>query len=484
MTLTSTRIAFLGLVVLSLAAFALAFPALPPGYQSLVLPGLLVILGLAAVSLKLWERPALGIAAAIILISVPWPPGEEGTEISLTLPDLAAAGVVGIVALRVLVVGDRGRLRSWVLLPLMGIVLAGGLATLAAKDPGTSLAGLVRHTEIFVIIPIATYLSLESRRDLKLILGTVVALGVLQGVVGTYQYFTGTGAEYGDYTNRAVGTFDAYDIMGMARLVAAAMIVGTAAFAAVRDGRRFWALLLIIALSMPLVFSFSRGTWIAVMIGIMAILAIASWKKLAVFVVAAMLTLGVSSVAMDGGPSDIIVDRFTSIFSATSSPDQSVQDRFAMWEAARGMWEDNPLTGVGIKNFAGLRDSYAPLSYSGGSDISDPSAGYRRVELLSPHSLYWLILSEQGLIGAFSYGLFFLSLGVVGFRRLSRLEDSSVEKVFGLACVGFLVSYFVDSIYADLGGSTEVLHAVFFGGLVWLASGATVADENEVEETK
>jgi len=142
-----------------------------------------------------------------------------------------------------------------------------------------------------------------------------------------------------------------------------------------------------------------------------------------------------------------------------------------MWQAAWDMWVDHPLTGVGLKNFPYFRDLYTPLSFSGGSDIADPSSGFRRVELLSPHSLYLLILAEQGLFGAFAYGVLFLSLGIAGFRRLLNIEEPSVQRVFGLFTLGFLASYLASSVYGDVGGSTTVLDAVLFGGLVWLASG-------------
>jgi O-antigen ligase len=469
-------------VVLAPAIVGLPLLALPATYEPLIFPGLLLALVVGVVGLKVWERPAWGVAAVVMLLAIPWPSTDEGVSVSFTLPDLAATALVGLMMVRVLVVGDRGLLRSWVLLPLAGVLIAGGVATMAAKNPHESLVGLVRYAEIFVVVPIATYLSLETRRDLKLVLGAVLLLGVFEGGLGVYQYFTGTGAEYGESSNRAVGTFGAYGIMGMAQVVSYAILVAAAAFAGLRGRGQAWALLLMGMLALPLVFSFSRGAWIASVLGVVAILALASRKKLMVFVVAGGLVLG-ASMMTSGEASALIVERFTSIFSATSSPDQSVQDRYALWEAARGMWNDNPFTGVGIKNFAEQRDSYAPLSFSGGSDIADPESGYRRVELLSPHSLYWLLLSEQGLVGGLAFAGYFLSLGIAGVRNLPAMPANSVEKIFGLACVGFLINYLITSIYGDVGGDIEAMNAVLFGGLIWLASGAGTGEKtSEVEE--
>ncbi|MDP8973876.1 MAG: O-antigen ligase family protein [Actinomycetota bacterium] len=432
---------------------------------------------------KIWERPALGVAVIIVLIAVPWRTGGEGAEVAhVTLPDIAAATLAGIVAVRTLVLGDQGRLRSWVILPLAGVVVAGSVATLTASDPAASISGLVRYAEIFVVVPAATYLALQSRRDLKLILAVVIALGVFEGAIGVYQFFTGTGAAIGGANARAVGTFGAYNIMGLANVVTYALIAATATFVGLQDGRRLWGLLLMLALLFPLAFSLSRGAWIAAAVGVMVVVALGDWKKLVFFVLVGGLALVITSgVVTPGGPASgdpgVTTERLNSLYSVGSTPDQSTLDRYAMWQAARGMWADHPLTGVGLKNFPHFRDVYAPLSFSGGSDIQD-SDGFRRVELLSPHNLYWLVLAEQGLVGAFAYGALFLSLGIAGFKRLPKLEESSVERVFALSSLGLLASYLISSVYGDVGGSTMVLDAVvLFGGLVWLASGTQLNEE-------
>lgn len=419
----------------------------------------------------LWKRPALGIAGMLLLLAVPWRTGGEGESLAhLTLPDLVAAVVVGLVAVRTLAIGDQGRLRSWVLLPLTGVVLAGSVATITAYDPVTSLSGLIRYTELFVAVPVAVYLSLRERRDLRLILTSIVVLGAFEGIIGVYQFFTGTGASFGESDLRAVGTFGAYNIMGLSQVVSSAMIVTAAAFTNSRGAARWRFLVLLVALAFPLAFSLSRGAWIATVVGIMVVFTLSNWRKFALFMLPVVVAVGIlTGLAEDN--SNIIVDRLNSIYSIGSSPDQSVSDRYAMWQAARGMWADHPITGVGLKNFPNFRDLYAPLSFSGSSDIADPQGGFRQVALLSPHSLYWLILAEQGLIGALAYGALFLSLSIASLWRLRLLERHSIEKVLALSALGFLASYFISAVYGDVGGSTMLIDSVFFGALLWLASG-------------
>lgn len=467
------------LLVAAVVAAVLAVPATSLPYVLLAL--LLIPVGVLSF-LKVWEHPVLGVAGSLALIAVPWSTGEEGQAFAhFGLPDFATVVLVGIVAVRTLVLGDRGRLRSWVVLPLAGIVLAGGAATLTATDPVASVSGLIRFTQIFVAVPLATYLAIQSRKDLWLILAAILALGVFEGAIGAYQFLSETGASYGETSVRAVGTFGAYNILAMAAVVGYAMIAAAAIFAGFRGESRLWGLALLVALAFPLAFSLSRGFWISAAVGVAVVATLASRRGLAYLLLAGGLT-GAIVAGIAGNSSSDLAERFNDLSSAKFAQDQSVRDRYAMWHASQKMWEDHPLTGVGIKNFSHFRDAYASTSFSGGSDIGDPgSDDIRRVELLSPHSLYWLILAEQGLVGALAYGALFFSLGLAGLKRLRGLGKPSVEKVFGLLSLGFLASYLVGGIYTDVGGSTMPLGSVLLGGLIWLASGAKVDEEVDEE---
>ncbi|MBV9454357.1 MAG: O-antigen ligase family protein [Rubrobacter sp.] len=457
------------------------FTLLNPYQRPYLLLALLLILPGTAVAFKVWERPALGLAGAVLLMAVPWHTGEEGEGlVHVTLSDLAVVFLVGIIAVRTLVIGDQGRLRSWILLPLAGVVVAGSAATLTASDPVTSISGLVRYTELFVVVPLATYLALESRRDLKLNLAVIIAIGLLEGAIGVYQFLTETGAGFGVEGNiRAIGTFGAYDISGLAAIVTYALVGATATFAGLRDRRRWWVLLLMLALVFPLVFSLSRGAWISAAVGVLTVVALNNWKKAALVVLVGGLAITMASGIIIGS-SDVAAERFASIYSATSDPDQSVGDRYAMWQAARDMWVEHPLTGVGLKNFSHFRDVYTPLSFSGSSDISDLEGGFQRVALLTPHNLYYLILSEQGLVGIFAYSILFLSLGIAAFKNFSKTEEHSIQRIFALFSLGFLASYLTARVYGDVGGGTMVLDTLF-GGVLWLASGKQMSEEPDEE---
>jgi len=447
---------------------------LSPSQPWLYLLALLVVPAAIAAVLAIWRRPALGAAGTLMLIILPTSAGDEQEALAhISAADVASAVFAGLVAIRVLAIGDGGRLNSWVMLPLVGFLVAGGLATLMAYDPVVSLSGLIRYAQIFVVVPLATYLALQSRRDLWLILGVVLGLGLIEGAIGTYQYFTGTGIGYAGSTVRAVGTFGGEGVMGMAMVVTYAMIAAAAVYAGLQDRRRWLGLLLVVALSFPLAFSLSRGYWIAAVVGVMAILFLSQPRRAAAVVVAGGLALAILAGATSED-SGILGQRFSSVFTAFSSPsaDQSVKDRYALWDASLRMWTDHPLTGVGIKNFPDFKNTYVSLNFMGSSGKFNPDGSFEYTEILTPHNIYMLVLAEQGFLGILAFLALFLSLGIAGLYGLQNLQKSSVERAFGLLALGSLACYLTSGLYGDIGGRTMVLNAVLFGCLIWLASGA------------
>jgi O-antigen ligase len=134
------------------------------------------------------------------------------------------------------------------------------------------------------------------------------------------------------------------------------------------------------------------------------------------------------------------------------------------------------VTGVGLRHFPLFRDTYAPMSLSSGSDVLDATQGFRRVELLSPHNFYLLVLSELGIVGAMAFAIYFVSFAVASIRRAAIIKRPPVVRIFGLTSVGVLLRLLVGGLYGDLvGGATTVLTAVLLGCVIWWASGAAVS---------
>ncbi|MFD9793439.1 O-antigen ligase family protein [Streptomyces sp. NPDC059070] len=437
----------------------------------------------------------LPLFAVLVLLAAP-PPGGAAADGggTGTLADAAS----GVLVLWAFATALRSGVRP--LTPRAAglfALAAGGLAVAAAGagDPSQALPGLARYLQIFVLVPLAVLLLVRDRRDFTAVLGALVALALVEGGVGVHQYLTATGASYMGEDIRAVGTFGASDIMGMATVVAhglvAAVALALAPGARARRGQRAAALACAALLLVPLALSFSRGAWIATALTCTALLFLAGVRR-ALRVLAALLALTVVLVGGAGAGTAMLQERLSSITKVTDAPDQSVTDRYTLWSAAAGMWRESPVTGVGLKGFPAHRDSHAPLALSSGSDTAGAGAAFRRQPLLSPHNMYLLVLSEQGLVGVCTLVGGWAALLALALRRLHRERarpdaDAAAAAAAaadtaagagagagaganavshtdcGLAATGLLLWLLVDFFYGDIGGPSTILTALALG---------------------
>ncbi|MEV4937889.1 O-antigen ligase family protein [Streptomyces zaomyceticus] len=416
--------------------------------------------------LREWARRAGALSpvlAVIVLLLVPGSGGAQGgTGGTGTVADAASGLLVLICLVRVLRGGARPLTRTAAVvlgLPVLGICLA----AITSNDPAASLPGVARYVQIFVLVPGAVLLLIRDRRDFAVVTWGLVGLALLQGAVGVGQYLTGTGASYMGEDVRAVGTFGPTDVMGMATVVSYGLIVVTGIALGSGPGRtRTVALVCAGLLFVPLVLSFSRGAWIATVLacGIQLLL---SGPRRAALVALAAGALGVVLVGGLGIGSAMVKERVASITQVAAAPDQSVTDRYTMWAAAGRMWSAEPVTGVGLKGFPQYRDSHASLALSSGSDTAGAGAAFARQPLLSPHNMYLLVLSEQGLFGLLALAGSWLALLVRALRRRRLGADCA------LVATGLLAWQLIDFFYADIGGPSTVLMSVVLGLAAWWA---------------
>ncbi|MFC4034003.1 O-antigen ligase family protein [Streptomyces polygonati] len=411
-----------------------------------------------------WLAPLLPALATVLLLAVPVTNGDVSRSGKVTPADAASAVLVLTCAVRL--VRSRRRVLSPVAAIVLGApVLGFALSAATSLDPGAGLTGFVRYAQVFVLVPASIVLLLRDRRDFAVVAGSIVALALVQGAVGVWQYATATGASYMGEDIRAVGTFGPSDVMGMATVVAYGLVIAVGRALAPGPPRlRLAALACAGALAVPLAVSFSRGTWIATAVACAAMTVLAG-RRQAVRILGVLAACAVLLVGGVGTGSQLIGQRLASITRVTDAPDPSVTDRYTLWAAALSMWRERPVTGVGLKRFPDERDGHASLALSSASDTAGAGQAFRREPLLSPHNMYLLALSEQGLLGcALLTGSWAALLGT-GTARLLRGGPSAT----GLAAIGLLLWTCVDFLYADIGGPCTVLTATLLGLAAWWA---------------
>ncbi|WP_443078704.1 O-antigen ligase family protein [Streptomyces sp. NBC_01497] len=405
----------------------------------------------------------LAVLAVLALLAAPAAPGGGASEGTGSVADAASGVLVLFCAGRLL--RRRERTLSRTAAVVLGVPVIGvSIAAIASQDPGFSLAGVPRYLQIFVLVPASLVLLVRDRRDFGVVAGGLVVLALAQGALGVVQYATATGASYEGKDVRAVGTFGATDVMGMATVVAYGMIIAVGYALDDRSAPRRRGLALACAglLAVPLVLSFSRGAWIATAAALLLMLLVSGARR-AVVVALVAGALGVVLIGGAGVGSQMVSQRLASITQVTDDPDQSVTDRYTMWAAAVAMWRQDPVTGVGLKGFPAHRDANASLALSSGSDTDGAGAGFQRQPLLSPHNMYLLILSEQGVVGVLALVGSWLALLVRALGRLPAARRDRRDTGIAVMVCGLLVWQLIDFAYADIGGPSTVLTAVMLG---------------------
>lgn len=163
----------------------------------------------------------------------------------------------------------------------------------------------------------------------------------------------------------------------------------------------------------------TRGGWLAiipVMIGIL-LYYIPTWKKKLTVILACGLLM-------------MFMSTFVSNFSARvdsiarGRSEQSVNERFLMWDSAIKMGLDHPLLGVGNGNYK----YYYQNEYIS-PQAKEPDVGHA-------HSMFFQMFGENGFIGLFAYcgmiGAFFL----YGYRRKSAKAKIILASTMGLVLYG------------------------------------------------
>jgi len=407
--------------------------------------------------------PVLPVIAVIALLGLPLTPGGDG---GAGPADAVSALVVLYCGIRL--VRDRRRPLTRTSAVVLGLPVVGlALAAMGAASPGAGVSGLGRYLQIFVLVPAAVLLLVRDRGDFRLLAWSFVGLALWQGAIGVQQFVTGTGASYQGEEIRAVGTFGATDVMGMATVVSFGLICALGlALGRTSVRQRAIAVGCALALLVPLALSFSRGAWIATAATCVIQLVLAGLRR-ALKVGAVAVAAGVILVGGFGVGSAMLQERIDSITQVTDAPDQSVVDRYTMWAAAVDMWREQPLTGVGLKGFPEYRDAHASLALSAGSDTEGAGAAFRKQPLLSPHNMYLLVLAEQGLIGLLALAGSWLALLVCGLHGLWRARRTGTGLDCALVACGLLVWQLIDFVYADIGGPSTVLTAMCFGLVAW-----------------
>ena len=391
----------------------------------------------ALVGYVAFRRPALGIAALLVLDPFEWPHAIGPTDI--TLPKAALIGVViALIARRV----SLAPLRDSYTRPLIGgacaIIIVTALTAIPATYIDATAREVLKSIEYAVSFAVAA-LAIGSRDDEAVVRTSVVVAAGLVCLTALAQYVTGSPSGV------VIGGHDMPRIAGalegpnqLAGYLGLAIPICLASVLARERSYRITAAVLVLAIVTD-VLTLSRSGFLGLVVGIVLVLLLhgrrspISTRVLAGgAALAAVLALGAARLG--------VLQRFFSV--GEVARDNGLGTRSELWSAAVTLWKLDPALGIGAGNF----------------ELLTPRAGLIGIRTHA-NSLYLQSLAEGGLALFFAVVWTIVSGIVLCLRDAPR---STLLLGIGAATIGFAAHQIFDVL-------------TFFpkvGGFWWLLLGA------------
>lgn len=359
---------------------------------------------------------------------------------------------------------------------LIGFILIASLSAYNAYSMAAFITEIIKWGQIFVLV-----LIIPNTSRLEWIVGGVLLSGVLQAVIGIWQFQGGSGAPnlwILDFQNfRAFGTFGQPNPFGsfMALLLPLASGLTLATLLAAWQ-RKSWQLLslsmvlggIALILALGLFVSWSRGAWIGALGGLAAMLWVLPkkrWQGTAILLCGAVVAFG--GIQLGILPASL-VDRavgFTEDFSGfqdvrglTIDDDNfAVIERLAHWQSAIEMNKASPWLGVGFGNYEVAYSDFALINWQN--------------PLGHAHNYYLNLLAETGIIGLSSYlVLWIVIFGVTwSFLNDNAMTQDWIMRGIGVGLFGAWTHITIHSILDKLYVNNMFLHiGSLIGILAWL----------------
>ncbi len=244
---------------------------------------------------------------------------------------IAAAQILLTVTLLCWVVGrwkhhPRFTAPAW-FLPLAAYAAATLVSSIFSVDPRISIIDS-KQLVLFLIVPMVYDLARGARATT--ILNVIVTMGALSAVFGVVQFGLLHYDNLGQRPQGAMGHYMTYS--GLLVLVVSAAV----ARLLFSTSDRAWPALVLPALVVALVLTFTRSAWVGAGVAVGLLFALKDLRLLAVLPVLVAVAFAVAP--------DNVTHRFYSMFDLK---DPTSRDRVAMLHTGLHMVRDHPLTGVG-----------------------------------------------------------------------------------------------------------------------------------------
>lgn len=300
--------------------------------------------------------------------------------------------------------------------------------------PVTTENNILRDWKNYAEMLFLYFLIVNGVRDEKHQQVLVVIMAVVILVIGLREFRNFTQGAAFSYERRASGPFWVVGLganhLGAFIAHYCALLLGLSILDENKKRRMLYLAAILFGLH-PLFFSYSRGAYLAAL-AVVAFYGLV--KKRSYLAVLAILLLFWQAVLPT-----TVVERIQMTETETGEIEDSAAHRLNLWNHAIGLFQNNPVFGVGYGGF--------------GFTVAEG-------ELTDTHNFYVKMLSEQGMIG---FSLFLILLGKA-FRsgwQLYQLKFSPFYSGLGLGFMGCVVACMFTNMFGDR-WSYFVLGSYFF----------------------
>lgn len=410
------------------------------------LTAVLSLIAAAGVTLILWKTE-IGVFLFVILAPL--------------LPTMAMVGLIGITAVSFVLRLAASREAEYVVTPFNMLIAA--FLGLAALSSITSVE-MVSSVQIFLVYLVFTLAfplivnTVRTRSAWNILLILFVLCGALVSLYGVYQNFSGTDTTqswvdaqmFEDIKTRVYSTFDNPNVLGQYLIllipVAFAMLLQNRG-----TGKKLVYTLVNIAMFVCLLYTWSRGAWVGVILALGFFILLRDRRWLIVCVIGLLLMPSVLPAS--------ILNRITSI---GNLQDSSTAYRVSVWVASFRIARDYWMSGIGIGT-AAFEKIYPGYALNG--------AGFA----LHSHNFYIQWVVEMGIFGL----LVFLAIILTAFQQITLVrEKSSLIRTVTLAMAGALAGFLFQGMAENLWYNFRMV-LMFWIYLGILQSGVNISNEKD-----
>jgi len=369
--------------------------------------------------------------SVLLLFCLPFLGVFPSPTVTLTLGALLLEALWGVSALRA-----RGQARFD--LPDASVLLVAFSMLLAGFFGAGGIGGLLHALSSFVLVlfwfPMRSLFQREAWRRRALFALKIATL--IAAIWGITEYASGKAAlrwvdlsRFSDIGGRVCGPFENPNIFAVF-LVAVTPFFLQGALESVSHCLRVGNLLSLGACLLCIVFTWSRGAWLAILVALVCFFLLYG-ARMRRWLLWGVIPIGIAACFLPHS----VTNRFLSIGSLSES---SIHYRFLIWRGVLAMIRAHPL-GIGAGNdaFAAVYPTYAV-------------SGTERT--VHTHSLFLQILVEQGWIGLLMF-LFFLTALTISFMRTLRSTHAERGSAIAAFCgiVGVLTMGLFDYVWYHRG---------------------------------